>query len=141
MATVLSPLNQAVPPYVFRGGGNSDSDSKNLSSKIVLADNASSVRSPSSKTKTINEGLERINDKFTESPCHEHDATFSKRGRQTYWIGMGNDNDPFKTGTSLTPSPSMRRTRSLPQDEFAILGETLHEFERNDSIMSGKSGR
>ena len=141
MTTVLAPLNQAVPPYVFRGGGTSDNDSKNLPSKTVPAHNISSVKSPNSIIKTTNEETELINDKTTESPCHEHDATFSKRGRQRYLIGMANDNDPFKTNTSLTPSPSMRRTRSLPQDEFRILGQKLHELERNDSIISGKSGR
>ena len=136
MTTVLAPLNQAVQPYVFRGGGaNSNDNIKNVSpkSKLTLKNSSSAA------TKLLPEGgLEMIYEETAESPLQG-----TARIRQNCMNGNGNNTDLLlQQSTSLSPSPSiLRRSRSLPQEEFRILGTKLCELQRHDSIVSGKSGR
>ena len=137
MTTVLAPLNQAIQPYVFRGGGGNNKDNiKNVSPSSMLMLKSSSS---SATTNVLSEGgLEMIYEETAESP---HQGT--ARIRQNCMIGNGNNTDLLlQQSASLSPSPSiLRRSRSLPQEEFRILGTKLCELQRHDSILSGKSGR
>ena len=139
MTTVLAPLNQAVQPYVFRGGGAND-NIKNVSpkSKLTLKNSSSAA------TKLLPEGgLEMIYEEKVQSP--HSDAPYYSHTRQNCAFGNGNNVDPIQLqDPSLSPSPSiLRRSRSLPQEEFRVLGAKLClcELQRCDSIVSGKSGR
>ena len=146
MTTVLSPLNQAVQPYVFRGGGengNNKSASQNESSDSNL------FLKPTSKCTTmkiVNEGggLDMIYEEDAES-CHLDSTSQCSRPRPNCLIGNGNNNnnDSLQQNcSSLSPSPSiLRRSRSLPQEDFIVIGQKLCELQRNDSIVSGRSGR
>ena len=147
MTTVLSPLNQAIQPYVFRGGG--ENRNKNKSNQQNVFSNSNSVlKTPSncSTMKVVSDGggLDMIYEEDAES-CHLDTATNHSRPRPNCLIGNGNNNDSLlqqANCSSLSPSPSiLRRSRSLPQDEFRILGHKLCELQRNDSIVSGRSGR
>ena len=139
MTTVLAPLNQAVQPYVFRGGGGNNKDNvKNVSPNSILMLKSSS----SAKTRILTEeGLEMIYEETAESP--PQGTANNARIRQNCMLGNGNNTDlSLQQSTSLSPSPSiLRRSRSLPQEEFRILGSKLCELQRHDSIVSGKSGR
>ena len=147
MTTVLSPLNQAIQPYVFRGGG--ENRNKNKSDQQNVFSNSNSVLKTSSNCSTMKVvsdggGLDMIYEEDAES-CHLDTTTNHSRPRPNCFIGNGNNNDsPQQQAncSSLSPSPSvLRRSRSLPQDEFRILGHKLCELQRNDSIVSGRSGR
>ena len=147
MTTVLSPLNQAIQPYVFRGGG--ENRNKNKSDQQNVFSNSNSVLKTSSNCSTMKVvsdggGLDMIYEEDAES-CHLDTTTNHSRPRQNCLIGNGNNNDSLlqqANCSSLSPSPSvLRRSRSLPQDEFRILGHKLCELQRNDSIVSGRSGR
>jgi hypothetical protein len=135
MTTVLAPLNQAIQPYVFRGGGGNNKDNiKNVSPNSIIRLKSSN----SASTKIVSEGgLEMIYEETVE-PFHQ-DSTYNSHIRQNCMTGNVNNTDLC---TSLSPSPSiLRRSRSLPQEEFGNLGEKLCDLERHDSIRSGKSGR
>ena len=136
MTTVLAPLNQAIQPYVFRGGGGNNKDNiKNVSPSSILMLKSSN----GAATNVLSEGgLEMIYEETAESPLQG-----TARIRQNCMIGNGNNTDLLlQQSTSLSPSPSiLRRSRSLPQEEFRILGTKLCELQRHDSIVSGKSGR
>ena len=147
MTTVLSPLNQAIQPYVFRGGG--ENRNKNKSDQQNVFSNSNSVLKTSSNCSTMKVvsdggGLDMIYEEDAES-CHLDTTTNHSRPRSNCLIGNGNNNDSLlqqANCSSLSPSPSiLRRSRSLPQDEFRILGHKLCELQRNDSIVSGRSGR
>ena len=147
MTTVLSPLNQAIQPYVFRGGG--ENRNKNKSDQQNVFSNSNSVLKTSSNCSTMKVvsdggGLDMIYEEDAES-CHLDTTTNRSRPRPKCLIGNGNNNDSLlqqANCSSLSPSPSvLRRSRSLPQDEFRILGHKLCELQRNDSIVSGRSGR
>ena len=141
MTTVFAPLNQTVPPYVFRGGGSNNKD--NI--KNVPPNSISIVRSPDNATmKIVSEGgLEMIHEESIEYPNNSDGVYSCSRAKNGYFTGLGNENNsPVQEATSLSPSPSiLRRSRSLPQDEFRIIGTKIYELQRNDSIVSGKSGR
>ena len=147
MTTVLSPLNQAIQPYVFRGGGENRNKDKS-DHQNVFSNSNSVLKTPSncSTMKVVSDGggLDMIYEEDAES-CHLDTATNHSRPRPNCLIGNGNNNDSLlqqANCSSLSPSPSiLRRSRSLPQDEFRILGHKLCELQRNDSIVSGRSGR
>ena len=139
MSTVLAPLNQVIQPYVFRGGGGSSEDKNKNNSTTPI-----SVLKSSPKNGSMNivseGGLEMVYEDSSVSP--NNDRFQNSRYKQNCLIGPCNNNDPSHANLSLSPSPSiLRRSRSLPQDEFRILGQKLGELERNDSIVSGRSGR
>ena len=139
MTTVLAPVNQVVQPYVFRGGGCSDEKDhiENVSLNPISSIVKCSNKPPNMKT--LNEGgLEMIYEETAESL--NLNPSCNSVIQQNCLIG--NNNDPLHITSSLSPSPSiLRRSRSLPQDEFRVLGQKLGELKRNDSIGSGKSGR
>ena len=146
MTTVLSPLNQAVQPYVFRGGGentNKESASQNVSSDSNLFLKPS-TNCTTMKIVTEGGGLDMIYEEDAES-SHLDSISHCSRLRQNCLIGNGNNNNNDslqQNSSSLSPSPSiLRRSRSLPQDDFRIIGQKLCELQRNDSIVSGRSGR
>ena len=151
MTTVLSPLNQSIQPYVFRGGGGSENRNKCDNSDVQnVSSNSNSLLKSSSHCpamKVVSSdggGLDMIYEEDAES-CHLDTTTNRSRPRPKCLIGNGNNNDSLlqqANCSSLSPSPSvLRRSRSLPQDEFRILGHKLCELQRNDSIVSGRSGR
>ena len=134
MTTVLAPMDQTVTPYVFRGGGGNKEDQATRKSHPMSTTKISPAHSGANNSMGNSEGLEMIYEEDVES------ASNSPCGvRQNLLMRGINDINPFES--ALSPSPSLKRSRSLPQDEFRIIGQKLHELQRNDSMASGKSGR
>ena len=151
MTTVLSPLNQAIQPYVFRGGGENKNKDKSDHHQNVFSNSNSVLKSSSNCPTTMKVvsdggGLDMIYEEDAESCNLDATANYSRQ-RPNCFIGNGNNNNNDSllqqpNCYSLSPSPSiLRRSRSLPQDEFRIIGQKLCELQRNDSIVSGRSGR
>ena len=152
MTTVLSPLNQSIQPYVFRGGGGSENRNKCDNSDVQnVSSNSNSLLKSSSHCpamKVVSSdggGLDMIYEEDAES-CHMDTTAHHSRPRPNCFIGNASNNNHESliqpNCSSLSPSPSvLRRSRSLPQDEFRIIGQKLCELQRNDSIVSGRSGR
>ena len=94
---------------------NNKDNIKNVSPSSILMLKSSN----SAATNVLSEGgLEMIYEETAESPLQG-----TARIRQNCMIGNGNNTDLLlQQSTSLSPSPSiLRRSRSLPQEEFIIL--------------------